>query len=135
MFDPQLFYESTWAAPKVMPPTLFCGPTSEVDVGGMTKEVEPSQKLSITFFCCVTDDSKETVWQNDSEVPMEQRYGLVFIHAEKNGTHWHSLAHAKCFWRPDSGCEHSEAVVVHFSSSDSVLPLLVQISVLKNNDF
>lgn len=48
-------------SPKVMPPTLFCGPTSEVDVGGMTKEVEPSQKLSITFFCCVTDDSKETV--------------------------------------------------------------------------
>jgi len=26
---------------------------------------------------------------------------------------------AECLWRPKCGCEHSEAVVVHFSSGDS----------------
>ena len=38
---------------------------------------------------------------------------------------------AECQWRPNSGCEHSEARVVSFSSSDgdsdSGVPLLVQI--------
>ena len=34
------------AAPKVMPPILLCWPTtSEVDVGGMAVEVEPSHHV------------------------------------------------------------------------------------------
>ena len=28
----------------------------------------------------------------------------------KNCTHWHSLMLAECLWRPNSGCENSEAV-------------------------
>jgi len=42
--------EMTWkygtiAAPKVMPPVLLCWPTtSEVDVGSMALEFEPSPK-------------------------------------------------------------------------------------------
>ena len=36
------------AAPKVMPPIVFCWPmTSEADVGAMAVEVEPSHKYSI----------------------------------------------------------------------------------------
>ena len=28
----------------------------------------------------------------------------------RNGTHWHSLMLVECLWRPNSGCEHTEAV-------------------------
>ena len=28
----------------------------------------------------------------------------------KIGTHWHSSTLAECFWRPNSGCEHSEVL-------------------------
>jgi len=53
------------AAPKVMPPILICFPTtSEMDVGGMAVEVQPSHRCSITCCCHVTDDSWEEVWQN-----------------------------------------------------------------------
>ena len=30
--------------------------------------------------------------------------------AKKNGTYWHSLMLAECFWKPNGECEHSEAV-------------------------
>ena len=37
----------TQVAPKVMPPTLLCWPTmSEVDIGGMAVEAEPSHQCS-----------------------------------------------------------------------------------------
>ena len=50
------------AAPKVMPPILLCWPmTSEVDVGGMAVEVEPSRQYSVKFCCCATDDSRGAV--------------------------------------------------------------------------
>jgi len=60
-----------------MPPILLCGPTmSEVDVGGMTVELEPSQQNSVTFDCCVTDGSREAVC-------MKQRCSTEYLHAEK----------------------------------------------------
>ena len=47
------------AAPEVMPPvSLFCPTTSEVDVGGMAAEAEPSHQHSIIFCCRVTDSSR-----------------------------------------------------------------------------
>jgi len=47
---------------KVMPPVLLYWPTtSEVDVGGMAVEFEPSHKYPITFSCCVTDRSRREV--------------------------------------------------------------------------
>ena len=53
------------AAPKVMPPVLLCWcTTSEVDVGGMAVEIESSHQHSMTYCCCVTDGSREAVWQN-----------------------------------------------------------------------
>ena len=58
-------WESTKAAPKVMPPILFCWPTiSEADVGGTTAEAEPSHQYSIPFCRRVTDGSRGAAWQN-----------------------------------------------------------------------
>jgi len=46
------------AAPKVITPILRCPVMSEVDVGGVTAEVEPSHQYPITCFCCITDGSR-----------------------------------------------------------------------------
>ena len=47
---------------KVMPPILLCWPmVSEVNVGGMAVEVEPSHQHPITFCCCVTEGSRGAV--------------------------------------------------------------------------
>ena len=95
------------------PPILWCWPTSEADVGGMAVETESSHQYSLTFCCCVTDGSKEAVWQND--IWSESAYEAKVSHwippcGKKNGPHWHSLTLAECWWRPNSGCEHSEMV-------------------------
>ena len=50
------------AAPKVMPATLLCWLTvSEVDVGGMAVDGEPSHQYPITRCCRVTDGSRGTL--------------------------------------------------------------------------
>ena len=60
-------------APKVMPPILFCWPTtSEADIGGMAVETEPSQKYPITFCCCARAGNRGAVWQSDA------RHGSVY---------------------------------------------------------
>ena len=53
---------STRAAPKLMPPILFCWPTtSEANVVDMAVEVEPSRQYSVKFCCRATDDSRGAV--------------------------------------------------------------------------
>ena len=101
------------AALKVMPPILWCWPMiSEADVGAMAVEAEPSHQYSITFCCCVTDGSRGAVWQNG--VWHGSAYEAKVCHwippCIKNGTHWHSLMLAEHLWRPNNGCQHSEAV-------------------------
>ena len=61
----QIYRWSFWRATlKVVPPILSCWPAmSEVDVGGMTVEVEPFHQYSIKFCCCATDGSRGAVWQ------------------------------------------------------------------------
>jgi len=50
---------------KVMPPTLLCWPmNSEVDVGDMVVEVEPSLQYFVIYCCHATDGSRVVVWQN-----------------------------------------------------------------------
>ena len=52
-------------APKVMPSILLCWPTtSEVNVGSLAGEVEPSHQYSITICCHATDGSREAVSKN-----------------------------------------------------------------------
>ena len=102
----------TGAAPKAMPPFLFCWPTtSEADVGGMAVEVEPSCLYSITCCCCVTDGSSGTAWQNDVlHGSADEATACHWIcPLGKRGTHWHSLMLDECLWRPDSRCEYSKA--------------------------
>ena len=49
-------------APKVMPPILLHWPiTSEVGMGGMAVEAEPSCQYSIMFYCCVTEEREQNV--------------------------------------------------------------------------
>ena len=75
-------------------------------------EVEPSCQYSITFCYHATDGSRGEVWQNGIW------HGSVY-EAEvwdwlppSGGEciNWHSLTFAELSWRPNSGCEHSEAV-------------------------
>jgi len=76
---------------------------SEADIGAMAVEVEPSHQNSVTFCCHATNGSRGAVWQ-------KQRCVTEFLHAEKNGIHWCSSTPAEHLWRPNSECEHSEAV-------------------------
>ena len=87
---------------------------SEVDVGGMAVEVEPSHQYSIPFCCCVTGGSRGAVWQlvSDMEVWMKRRGVFEFFMWKK----WCPLMLAECLWWPDGVCELSEAV--DFSSGD-----------------
>ena len=120
------------AALKVMLPMLFYQPmTSEVDVGSMAVEVEPSHQHSITCCCCVTDGSRGAVWQNSIWCGSadEAKVCSWIPPCGKNGTHWHSLIFVEHLLRPNSGCEHGEGWLMHFISGDSNTgsPLLVQI--------
>jgi len=57
-FSQKLFQIYTKAAPKVMPPVLLCWPTtSEVDVGCMAVEVEPSHNYSTCKFLLITEQN------------------------------------------------------------------------------
>ena len=47
---------------------------------------------------------------SDVKLHMKQRYGIEFLHVEKNGPYWHSSTTAECFLTVQWGCEHSEAV-------------------------
>ena len=50
---------------ELMPPFVWCWPlASEVDVGGMAVEDEPSHQYLITCSCRVSDGSRGAVWQN-----------------------------------------------------------------------
>lgn len=59
------------------------------------------------------------------------RRGVIgFLHAEINGTHWHSSTLTERLQRPKSGCEHNEGWVLRFSSGDSGSFLFVYICVI-----
>ena len=48
---------------------------------------------------------------SDVEVQMNKGVSLnTFMRTKKKGSHWHSSTLAERLWRPNSGCEHSEAV-------------------------
>ena len=112
---------------KLMPPISWCRPTtSEVDVGGMAVEVEHSHQYPITFCCHASNSSRGTMtkWHLTWKYRWSKRVSL------NSSMHkmWHPLTFSDTehWWRPDSGCEHSEAVAVHFSSDNSEKLLLVQ---------
>jgi len=57
-----LISKITKAALNVMPPTLWHWPmNSEMNVGGIAVEAEPSCEYSITFSCHVIDGSRRAV--------------------------------------------------------------------------
>ena len=120
--------KATRAAPKVMPPSLWCWPTTlEMDVGGMAVKAEPSHRYSIPFRYCMTDGSRGAVWQNGAW--HGSAYGAKgwdrILPCRKNGTQWHSLLLSEYSQRPNSGCEHSEVVCLSSGLTDCGSPLLV----------
>lgn len=48
----------------VLPVLLSCLTMSDVDIGGMAVQAEPSCQHSVTFCGCVTNGSTGTVWQD-----------------------------------------------------------------------
>jgi len=99
-----------WAALKVTPLILFFWlMTSEAAAGGMAVEVKPSCQYATAFCCHVTDSSRGAVWQNaiwhggSSEAKFCQWIPPC-------GKKWYSTTLGEHFWRPNSGCEHSEVV-------------------------
>ena len=102
--------KSAW---KVMPLMLLCWPMmSEADVGVIAVVAELSHQCSITFCCCVTDGIRGAVWQNGvwHGSAYEAKVCQWIPPCGKNGTHWYTLTLAEHLWRPNGGCEHSEAV-------------------------
>ena len=106
-------YGTIRASQKVMPPNLFCWPTkSKADIGGMAVEVKLFHQYSITSSYLVTDGSREAVWQNG--IWHGSAYQALVCHwiplCRNNCIRWCSLTLAEHWWRPKSGCKHSEAV-------------------------
>ena len=65
---------------------LLCWPaTSDVHVGSMAVETEPSHQYSIIFCCHVADGSRgqSDKMASDMEECMKQRCGFAFLHVEK----------------------------------------------------
>ena len=91
-----------------MPPVLLCSSTpSEVDIGRMAVETEPS-----AFNCCATDGSRGAAWPNGiccGSAYKAKVYNWISPRG-KICTHSHSLRLAECFWRTISEYEPSEVV-------------------------
>ena len=92
------------SALQIVPPV-----SSEVDVGSMAVEVEPSHQYPLAFCSRVIDGSRRNgIWHGNV-------YGAKGCYrippCRKNCTHWYSLMLAECLWRPKSGCEHSEGCI------------------------
>ena len=103
------------AAPKVILAMLCWLMTSEVDVGDMVVEAEPSHQKSITFCFYLIDSSGGAVSQNGvccGSVREAKVCHWIPPCGKKNKKcpHWHSLMLAEHFWISNRGCEHSEVV-------------------------
>ena len=73
---------------KVMPPILWCWPTtSEADGGGMTVRAEPFRQYPSACCCPVADGSRGAVWQNGGG------YGSVY---DAKVLHWIPPCWKKC---------------------------------------
>ena len=85
---------------------------SEADVGSMAVEVEPYHQYSVLFCCCVTDGSREAIWQNGiwHGGVCEPKVCHSIPPCGKNCTHWHPSMRAEHLWISNSGCEHSEVM-------------------------
>jgi len=98
------------APPNVTPPILSCWTTtSEVGVVGTAVKAESFQH-SITFCCYATKqmaaEGQTGKMVSDMEVHMKKWCVTELFHVEKIA----AVDLAEHLWRPNSECEHSEAV-------------------------
>ena len=86
--------------------------TSEVDVSVTAGEVDHPTNIPLCFVAMwlMVAEGQSDRRAPDMEVRMKQRSDIEFLSVEKNGIYWHSLMRAESLWRPNSGCEYSEAV-------------------------
>lgn len=77
--------------------------------------------ISCCILFCVTDNSREMVWENG--IWHRNEYGAKVCHlippSRKNGTYSHSSTLASYLWWPNSGCEPNKGWVLHFCSGDN----------------
>ena len=126
-----MLYPYRKAVLKVMPPMLrFWSTTSEVDVGGMTAEVEPSHQYCYILLPCNRWQQRgsPTEWHLTWKCRWSKGVKMNFSMWKKR----HPLTFTDTgehLWGPNSGCEHSEAMLECYSSgdNDSRSPPLVQI--------
>ena len=72
------------AAPKVMPPILWCWPpTSQVDISATAVEVEPSCQNSVARIILLPQTAAVRQMAPDMEVRVKERRDNEFLHAEK----------------------------------------------------
>ena len=98
--------------PESNAPCLWCWPvTSKAGVDGMAVEIE-------SFHCILLLYDR---WQQRDSLTkwcLTWKWREAWRHSVppcgENGTHWHSSMLAGCLWRPNSGCEYSEAVGAAF---------------------
>ena len=105
-----MFWSSSMrAASNVIPPTLLYWPmATEVDVGGMTVEVQPSHQYCIAFCCHVADGQYDTM-ASDMEVHIKQKCHWISTW-EKACSHWPSSRLAELLLRSNTGCGHNEVM-------------------------
>ena len=73
-------------APKAVPPILLCWPTmSEVDIGCMAVEVEPSHHLPLHSVAVqqTSAEGQSDKMRSDMEMHMVQRRVTAFLHVKK----------------------------------------------------
>ena len=94
---------NTKVALKVMPPSLLCWPsTSDVDVGGIAVEVEPSHQYSITCCCHMTDGHSwmlvACLWRPNSGCEHRMTVSSTFQLWQQWVTSAGMLALVHCWW-------------------------------------
>jgi len=84
--------------------------------GGVAIEAILTNILLLFFFCCeqMAAERQSDRIASDMEVCIKQRCGTEFLHAEKNGTHWHSWTLAGHLWEWNSECAHSGSWTVFY---------------------
>ena len=94
---------------------------SEVDVGSLAVEVEPSHQYSVMFCCHETDSSSWAAWHNSAwhESTFEAQVCYWIPPCRNNCTHWHSSTPVNIYGDQTVDVSTARWWVVHFSRGNN----------------